>query len=239
MQRRVLVIGPDTKLVRIGGRPLRVTLLLLIQQIGFFLAWAFADGPSWVSLHLAASAQGTFSRLELWQPLTAVAIHVGSRSILFNMLTLWLIGTALERFWGGGRFFLFWLAAGVLGNLGGVSAGLLSPAQIVSGSSGATSAMLVAFAVVYTGHLVFVWKGVLPLKAQHLGLLMLGFLLLGNLLGKAFLEVAVQAGGALAAAVFLFGRRRPGGSPPRRRSTGKLQVIEGGKGKKDEPHYWN
>ncbi len=236
MPRRVLVIGPDTKLVRIGQRPPRVTLILLIQQIGFFLAWAFADGPAWVSLHLAASAQGTFTRLELWQPASALAIHVGSRSIFFNMMTLWLIGGSLEKFWGGGRFLLFWIATGVVGNLAGVCAGLLQPAQIISGSAGATAGLLVAFAAVYTGHLVFVWKGVLPLKAQHLGLLLLGFLVLGNLLGKAFLELAVEAGGALAALVFLFGRRR-GAPSPKARATGKLKVIEGGK--KDEPHYWN
>lgn len=237
--RRVLQIGPDTKIVRIGQRPLRVTLILLIQQVSFFLAWAFADGPAWVSLHLAASAQGTLIRLELWQPATALALHVGSRSILFNMLVLWMIGSSLERFWGGRRFLVFWIVTGVLGHLVGVIAGLLAPAQILSGSTGSTAGMLLAFAVVYGGHLVFVWKGVLPLKAQHLGPLLLGFLLLGNLLGKSFLEIAVQAGGALGALLFLFGKRRRGGAPTRKpRATGKLQVIEGGK-KKDAPRYWN
>jgi membrane associated rhomboid family serine protease len=237
--RRVLLIDSNTKIVRIGQRPLRVTLVLLIQQLGFFLAWAFADGPAWVSFHLAASAQGTIGRFEIWQPLTALAIHVGSRSILFNMLVLWMIGSSLERFWGGGRFLFFWIVTGVVGNAAGTVAGLLQPAQILSGSTGSTAAMLLAFAVVYAGHLVFVWKGVLPLKAQHLGPLLLGFLLLGNLLGKSFLEIAVQAGGAAAALLFLFGKRRRASAPTSKpRATGKLQVIEGGK-KKDEPRYWN
>jgi membrane associated rhomboid family serine protease len=244
VKQRVILIDPDTKLVEIGGRPPRATLVLLVLEVGLFLAWAFADGPAWVNAHVAASAQRTLGALELWQPATALLVHVGSRGILANTFVLWLFGSALERWWGKGRFVLFFVVTGVLGNAAGVAVGLLRPREILSGSAGATAAMLVAFAVIFANHLVRVWRGVLPLKAKHLGPLLLGFLVVGNLVGKSFLELGALGGGSAAALLFLLRPSREEQAPRRARpaSTGRLRVIEGGKGKsakKDEPHYWN
>ncbi len=103
MRRRYIEIRPDTRIVNLGGRPPKVVLALLVAQIGLFVIYAFADGPPWVAEHLAASAGRCLRHLQLYQPLTALVIHLGTRGLLFNALSLWIFGSALERTWGPWR----------------------------------------------------------------------------------------------------------------------------------------
>jgi len=242
--RRQIVIGPDTKIARAGGRPPRVVAVLLVEQIGLFIAWAFADAPAWVAMHLAASAAQCLGRHELWQPFTALWVHLGARSLLLNALTLWIFGSALERWWGGRRFLLFWIVTGVMGLAAGVAAGLADPQTVVAGSAGSATAMMVAFAFIYPEHLVFFY-GVMPIKAKHMVLALLGFVLIGSLLSRTFIELAVQLVGGAAALLFLFRPQRTASARVADRHASeearrKLRVIQGGKReKKEEKRYWN
>jgi membrane associated rhomboid family serine protease len=232
--KRHIVIGPDTKLVNIGGRPPPAVLVLLIVQLGLLLAWAFADGPAWINKHIALSASEFFGHRKYWQPLTALWISLEGRAII-DLLTLWLFGSALERFWGSRRFVVFFVVTGSAALLAAAFVGLLQPTRLIAGSAGAASAMLAAFAFTFPNHLIFFY-GVLPLKAKLLAPLLLGFVLLGSVLGANYVEGALLLAGAAAALPFLLRRGTP--RPPRRsRPSSKLQVIEGGK--KDEPRYWN
>jgi len=236
---RQIILDPDTKLLRLGQRPPRVVKWLLVQQIGFFLLFAFADGPAWVSELLAASGGSTLARLQVYQPLTALWIHLSTQDLIFNALLLWLVGSALERWWGGRRFLLFWVATGVLGLCAGVGVGLMAPTVLLSGSSGAAIGVLVAAAVIFPGHLLFIHKGVIPIKARIAMLGLAGFLVVGNLVASKFLLVAVQAGGGVAALLFLLRRVKPA-----RQDRGGLELLDGGlskgKGKKKpETKYWN
>lgn len=235
--RRQIIIGPDTRIAHLGGRPPRVTLILLIQQIGCVVLWAFADAPAWVALHLAASAAQTFGNHELWQPFTALWIHLGGRSLILNALALWMFGAPLERWWGARRFLLFFVLTGVLGLTLGVSVGLLQPQTVLSGSSGAAMAMMVAFAYLFPNHLVFFY-GLLPLKAKLFALLLVLFVAVGSLLGQAWLEMATQLGGAAAAFLFLVRPGRTRSQVVREPSRPRLQVIQGGKREK-EKRYLN
>jgi len=236
--KRQIIITPNTKLLHLGQRPPRVVKWLLVEQILAFLVYAFADGPAWIRELLAASGASTLAKLQLYQPFTAPWLHLSTRELIFNALLLWLVGSALERWWGGRRFLLFWLATAVLGLWAGVAAGLMQPAVLLSGASGATTAMLVATAVIFPRHMLFIHKGVLPLRARAAMLGMAGFLLIGNLVAGTYLVVAVQVGGGLAAILFLLRKTRP-----ERR---KFEVLDGGKGRgdfprkaKEEPKYWN
>jgi membrane associated rhomboid family serine protease len=230
--KRTILIGPDTKIVNLGGRPPRAVLTLLVVQLGLFLAWAFADAPPWVGKHLAVSAPQLFGQRELWQPLTALWIHVSGRAAVLNLLTLWMFGSALERWWGSRRFVIFFVVTGSLGLLAAGVVGLAFPARVVSGCSGSATAMLLAFGLLFPQHLVFFY-GVLPIKAKYLGPIFLGFIVLGSLFGLDYLELAVQLGGAIAALPFLFRRGTP--RPPRRRDS-HLKVVDGGQKKE---RLWN
>ena len=69
--KRQVVISPDTKMVRTGGRPSRAVIILMAVQLGIFLLYAFADGPRWVNEHFAMSsgrALGLFEAREWSQP---------------------------------------------------------------------------------------------------------------------------------------------------------------------------
>jgi membrane associated rhomboid family serine protease len=234
--KRYIELRPDTKIARLGGRPPRVVLTLLIICGGGFLAYAFAEGPAWVPLYLAASAETTLHRLQLYQPFTAVFVQLDARGLLFNMLSLWVFGSALERWWGSRRFLLFWLASGIAGLWIGVWFGLLQPKVILHGPGGTTLAMMVATAVIFSEHLVFFF-GLIPIKAKIFSLALAGFILVGNLLGTYFLECAVELGGVAVGLLFLFPPRRWLAERHVKRAKRKLGVIEGGK--KDEPKYWN
>ncbi len=234
--KRHIVIGPDTKLVNIGGRPPRGVLVLLMVQLGLLLAWAFADGPAWIGKHLALSANQLFGGHKYWQPLTALWLCLDGRAII-DLLTLWLFGSALERFWGSRRFVVFFVLTGSLALLAAAFVGLLQPTRVIAGSAGASAAMLVAFAFTFPNHMIFFY-GVLPLKAKILVPLLLGFIALGSVLGADTIGGTLLLAGAALALPFLLRRGSP--RPPRRSrasSSSKLQVIQGGK--KDEPHYWN
>ncbi|MCA9664415.1 MAG: rhomboid family intramembrane serine protease [Myxococcales bacterium] len=237
MVRRQVVLPPGAKLIRTGGRPQTLIIVLLALHIGLFLLYAFAGGPAWINQHLALSARQALGKLELWQPLSAFWLHVNAIPLAVNMITLWFFGTSLLRWWGGGRFFAFYVITGVVGLVAAMFAGLAWPLTIVSGSSGAAIAMLVAFAVLFPDHMVFFY-GVLPLKAKWLGLLLVIFVLIGTVIRGDFIELALQGGGAVAALLFLYNPRKLIGMWRLSRAKKKLKVIDGGK-KRDEPKYLN
>lgn len=228
--RKQIVLDSSTKIVRLGGRPPKVVMVLLIVEIAIFLAYAFADGPKWVAEHLAASAATSLAKLQIYQPLSALWVHLDASALLFNMLALWLFGSALERWWGGRRFLLFWLATGVVGLALGVLVGqVASPAAVVYGSGGVTGAMLLALIVIFPQHMPFIYKGVLPLKAQWLALIMAAFMLIGNATRSAWLLIAVELGGAAVSLLFLFSLRQLIGQAQLKQAKKKFKVIEGGK----------
>jgi len=77
---------------------------------------------------------------------SSLFVHGGFFHLLGNMLFLFLAGTVIECFWGGGRFVAFYLLAG----LGAVGAHHLSaPESMIPliGASGAISALLGAFLI--------------------------------------------------------------------------------------------
>jgi membrane associated rhomboid family serine protease len=238
MRRRQVVIGPETKIVRIAGRPPRLLVILLAVQLGLFLLYAFAEGPAWVSQHLALSAGQALGLFQLWQLLTAPWIHLGSREVLVNLATLWVLGAPLQRWWGPRRLLLFYVTTGIGGMIAALLLGLLWPTRAVAGSAGATAGLFVAFAVIFADHLVFVYRGVIPLKAKWLALLLFGFVLLGELLRGAYLQVALQLGGALTALLFIYSPRRLLGALRLRRAKRKFKVIEGQR-KDKGPTYLN
>ena len=48
-----------------------------------------------------------------WQPVTHMFMHGGFTHILFNMYTLFIFGSVLERIWGGQKFLLYYFVTGL------------------------------------------------------------------------------------------------------------------------------
>lgn len=49
----------------------------------------------------------------VWQYVTSMFMHGGLVHLLFNMLALWMFGSALENFWGKYRFLVFYFVTGI------------------------------------------------------------------------------------------------------------------------------
>jgi membrane associated rhomboid family serine protease len=47
------------------------------------------------------------------QVITHMFMHGGIAHIFFNMFALWMFGTVLEQFWGGRRFFIYYIITGL------------------------------------------------------------------------------------------------------------------------------
>ena len=48
-----------------------------------------------------------------WQPVTHMFMHGGFWHLFFNMYTLWIFGSVLERVWGAKKFLLFYFVTGL------------------------------------------------------------------------------------------------------------------------------
>jgi membrane associated rhomboid family serine protease len=69
-----------------------------------------------------------------WRLFTAAFLHYGPIHLAFNMLALWIFGSALEQVLGRGRFILLYIVSGLAGSAGAL---LFSPNAVTVGASGA------------------------------------------------------------------------------------------------------
>ena len=108
----------------------------------------------------ANNAQAVFGNGEYWRLFTSMFLHAsiyasanrfafeGSMHIIFNMFTLYYVGTIVERAYGHGRFLAIYLLGGIVGSL--FSASLNDSFSI--GASGAVFAVLAAEYVFFRKH---------------------------------------------------------------------------------------
>jgi len=156
--------------------PTGVKWLLIVNFAIFIVFFFFAlyglFGPVVTVLGLHA---GGFFRGMIWQPFTYMFLHdpTGFGHILFNMLTLWMFGTDLERDWGTRRFlhyyFLCGIGAGICDIVANLALGRGGGPTI--GSSGAIYGVLLAFGVLYPTRTVF-FSFLFPIQARWFVLIM-------------------------------------------------------------------
>ena len=79
-----------------------------------------------------------------WRLLTSCFIHIGALHILANMYALYRVGGEIERWWGGWRYLVIYLFAGLGGSVLALG---LQPLAVMAGASGAICGVLGAAAV--------------------------------------------------------------------------------------------
>jgi membrane associated rhomboid family serine protease len=102
----------------------------LLTGVDLVLVWGMKD-------------QASLRAGEIWRLVTPVFIHAGPVHLLVNMYSLYVLGPAVERFFGPRRFLAVYLLAGVSGVVLSLA---LNPAPSV-GASGAIFGLLGALAV--------------------------------------------------------------------------------------------
>jgi membrane associated rhomboid family serine protease len=107
----------------------------------------------------------------VWQLVTYMFLHsLGSFwHILFNMLTLWMFGSAVEETWGTRRFLQYYFICGIGAGICVVVANLLfgDPNQRVIGASGAIYGLLLAYGMLFPNQTVMM-SFLFPIKAKYM-----------------------------------------------------------------------
>ena len=124
-------------------KPTKLTLVLIVSCVVLYI-------PELIGLNLNAwLAVSPYSLYYApWQLVTAMFAHGSLEHLLMNMVSLWWLGTLLERMQGTVRFAIVYFVSGIMGNL--VFA-LFSDGYAV-GASGAIFGMLGAVAVLLYKH---------------------------------------------------------------------------------------
>ncbi|MBN1165291.1 MAG: rhomboid family intramembrane serine protease [Candidatus Krumholzibacteriota bacterium] len=100
----------------------------------------------------------------IWQLVTYMFLHGGLFHLAFNMLIIWMFGSALEQVWGERRFLQFYIICGIGG---AVFSFIFSFNNAVIGASGAGYGILLAYAVLFPYNQIYVW-GIIPMRARTL-----------------------------------------------------------------------
>ncbi len=143
---------------------------------------------------------------ELWRLVTSGFLHYGLTHLLFNMLSLYFLGSMLEPAIGRARFLVIYFVSMLAGSFGGVL--LQGPADVGAGASGAVFGLMSAAIIVMRSRGIDPMASGLPL---WLGLNLVFTFSIANISIGAHL--GGLAGGALAALVMFELPRRVRGLP--------------------------
>lgn len=157
----------------------------LLSRIGF------ASNDAIVSF-LGLSFSGVFRRGWAHQFLTAPLLHVALWHLIFNMLSLWMLGPGVERTLGRRRYIRFSILCALSSMVGFLLLNLNSN-RIVLGYSGVIYGILVAQAVFFPNNIIYIYF--YPLRMKHAALL----------LGVVAMYLTISGGGGIAHAAHLFG----------------------------------
>jgi membrane associated rhomboid family serine protease len=100
-----------------------------------------------------------------YQIVTSMFMHGSIGHLFFNMFTLFVFGSTLERFWGSKRLLFFYLVCG-LG--AGVFQQIVGNFYAVLGASGAIMGLMAAFAYLFPNTEMMMMFIPFPIKAKYL-----------------------------------------------------------------------
>jgi len=153
---------------------LKVTsIIILINIIFFVIVWTLlsAGGLSedFFSENIAISLENIM-QLRLWTFFTSMFMHAGFFHLFVNMLSLFFIGSLVEKILGKKRYVIFYLLAGLVASLLYLFFEMLSPSGL--GAVGASGALfgLIGLLVLLTPNLpVYVMFIPIPIKMKYAG----------------------------------------------------------------------
>jgi membrane associated rhomboid family serine protease len=181
---------------------------------------------------------------ELWQPVSALFVHLEPLAFFFNLIGLWFVGAMVERAIGTRRFLSLFLVSGVAANVAtGLVSAALGRSDLFAGCGPAILALIVAFGAQYDRTPSRILGG-LVLEARMLALILVGFSVLVDLSRGAW---AALAGNLIAIVLGYLLAARHGqlrgiwSSMRAKRSRRRYQVIEGGRSGRppSRPTYLN
>lgn len=194
----------------------KITKDLLIINIIAFIITSFKGDAMYEQFALFHPSSPFF---HFWQPITYMFMHGGFWHIFFNMYTLLIFGSTLERVWGPKKFLLFYMVTGIgaaaihvgvqsleiahFNNLiaDGVSTALQSKIDVLRtptvGASGAIYGLLLGYCMLYPDStLQFIFPPI-AVKAWVAVAIFAGIELISGVLGGGGVAHFAHLGGML------------------------------------------
>jgi len=191
-----------------GGPITRTVKALISINIGVFVLQFLAShllDTNFIDVYFGLVPNSVTEHLMLWQFVTYMFLHGGFFHIFFNMLTLFMFGNEMERYWGTPRFLNYYFVTGIGA---GLCSWVVAPhsTAVVIGASGAIYGLLLAYGLAYPNRIVYV-NFLLPIKVKWLVLIMGAMAFLSSL-GGAESGVAniAHLGGMVIGYLFLRGK---------------------------------
>ena len=159
--------------IRIGGPMTPAVKFLLIINIAVFvltfipsLTGGGRNAVGFLNIYLGMTPAVFWSQFTLWMPFSYMFLHGNIMHVLFNMLTLWMLGGDVENVFGTKQFVIYYA---ICGAGAGLLVALLQPGMPIPtiGASGAIYGVLVAFGLFFPNRILNVY-GIIPVKAKFL-----------------------------------------------------------------------
>ena len=191
--------GPSGISYSFGPGPLTPAIKAIMIANGLVFLVTFFQ-PILIA-ELGITPKFLFENYAVWQLVTYMFVHGGPSHLLFNMLTLYLMGVELERMWGTRYFTKFYFTCGVGAGLTQVLLGLV-PGSVgdqfyytnTIGASGAIFGVLLAYALYFPTRPILMFF-LFPVPAKYFVMI----------LGAIQLLLASSGGGGVAYTAHLGG----------------------------------
>jgi len=185
----------------------RATRAILAANVAVFLL-QYLTRNAFTEL-FALQPLGPYFRI--WQLVTYAFLHASLAHIFFNMFALFMFGPQLERFWGAGRFLVYYFASVLAAGGAQLATTALSGInESTIGASGGVFGLLLAFALYFPRQRIMLLLPPIPMPAWVFvtlyGIIELTLGVTGTEAGVAhFAHLGGMLGGAL---VILYWRLR-------------------------------
>jgi membrane associated rhomboid family serine protease len=151
-----------------------------------------------------------------WQVVTYGVLHGDVVHLLFNMLSLWMFGSDMERIWGQRRYLQYLLASVVAAALVQLIWTAMSQSMSPTvGISGAVFGLLLAFGMTFPDRMIMMIIPPIPMKAKYFVMIFAAVELYLGTGGRDGIAHFAHLGGMLGGWLLISYWRR--GGPTRRR----------------------
>jgi membrane associated rhomboid family serine protease len=156
-----------------GGPATRIVKSLIIVNTAVFisqLAFRFLFDSRLIEDFFGLMPARVTYEYTLWQFVSYMFLHGGIGHIFFNMLTLYMFGNELVRYWGTRHFLIYYFVTGIgAGVCSWIVA--MNSVSIVIGASGAIYGLLLAYGLTYPNRIVYL-NFLFPIKVKWLVIIM-------------------------------------------------------------------
>jgi len=166
---RVYTIAPKRRINFLSNLSLN-NILILINVIAFIIFGIFISiNPLFINF-IAIKPSNILSGKYLWTFFTSMFMHGGFFHIFANMLSLFFVGSLVEKLIGKKRYIYFYLGAGLFASLLFVVSPFVFPSNLNSFAVGASGAIfgLIGFLMIITPNLpVYLMFIPIPVKMKY------------------------------------------------------------------------